>query len=247
MKKLDGKVAIITGSTSGIGRATAVLFAEEGAKVVVTGRNEARAKAVVDEIKANGGEAIYVIADTSNPNAPQIIFDAAMEAYGTVDVLMNNAGMINWTPLTDIPMEDFMEVLTVDVASVLRLTQLCAPVMKAKGKGSIINIGSVSGHKAHYGMVAYVTSKHAINGLTKSMAWELGPEIRANCICPGVIMTPMVEESGGAEAATPMILASPLHRVGYPNEIATSALYLACDDSSFMTGQILRIDGGVDC
>ena len=223
MKKLDGKVAIITGSTSGIGRATAVLFAEEGAKVVVTGRNEARAKAVVDEIKANGGEAIYVIADTSNPNAPQIIFDAAMEAYGTVDVLMNNAGMINWTPLTDIPMEDFMEVLTVDVASVLRLTQLCAPVMKAKGKGSIINIGSVSGHKAHYGMVAYVTSKHAINGLTKSMAWELGPEIRANCICPGVIMTPMVEASGGDEAATPMILASPLHRVGYPNEIATSA------------------------
>lgn len=247
MKKLDGKVAIITGSTSGIGRATAYLFAEEGAKVVVTGRNEARAKEVVETIKANGGEAIYVLADTSNPNAPQIIFDAAMEAYGTVDILMNNAGMINWTPLLDIPMEDFVEVLNVDVASVLKLTQLCAPVMKEKGKGSIINVGSVSGHKAHYGMVAYVTSKHALNGLTKSMAWELGPEIRANCICPGSIMTAMVEASGGEEACAPMVMASPLHRVGQANEIATTALYLACDDSSFMTGQILRVDGGVDC
>ena len=247
MGKLDGKVAIITGSTSGIGRETAYLFAKEGAKIVVTGRNEGRAKEVVDNIKANGGEAIYVIADTSNSDTPKKIFDATMEAYGTVDILMNNAGMINWTPLMQISIEDFTEVMTVDVVSVLHLTQLCAPVMKNKGKGSIINIGSVSGWKAHYGMVSYVTAKHAINGLTKSMAMELGPEIRANCICPGSIMTAMVEASGGEEACTPMVLASPLKRVGQSIEVATTALYLACDDSSFVTGQILRVDGGVDC
>ena len=245
--KLDQKVAIVTGSTSGIGKAIALLFAEEGAKVVITGRNEARANEVAEEIRTKGGEALVVLADMSQPDAPQKIFDATMAAYQRIDVLVNNAGMILWTPLMDISMEDFSHVLNVDVGSVLRLTQLCAPVMKQNGKGSIVNIGSVSGHKAHYGMVAYVTSKHAINGLTKSMAWELGPEIRANCICPGSIMTPMVEASGGEEACAPMVMASPLHRVGQPNEIAAAALFCASDDSSFMTGEIIRVDGGVDC
>ena len=138
MGKLDGKVAIITGSTSGMGRDTAYLFAKEGAKVVVTGRNEARAKAVVDQIKADGGEAIYVIADTSDLTAPQKIFDATMEAYGTVDILFNNAGKLSVTPILDLSLEEFQEVMNVNVTSAFVLTKLVAPVMKAKGEGHII-------------------------------------------------------------------------------------------------------------
>ena len=134
MGKLDGKVAIITGSTSGMGRDTAYLFAKEGAKVVVTGRNEERAKAAVDKIKADGGEAIYVIADTSDLNSPQKIFDATMEAYGTVDILFNNAGMISMKPITELSVEEFVQVMNVNLTSAFILTKLCAPVMKEKVK-----------------------------------------------------------------------------------------------------------------
>ena len=133
MGKLDGKVAIITGSTSGMGRDTAYLFAKEGAKVVVTGRNEARAREVVDKIKADGGEAIYVLADAADKQFAQVIFDAAMETYGTVDVLMNNAGMLSLAQFETITAEEFMEDININVTSALMLSQKVAPVMKAKG------------------------------------------------------------------------------------------------------------------
>ena len=130
MGKLDGKVAIITGATSGMGRESAKLFAAEGAKVVVTGRNEERAKAVVDDIKAAGNEAIYVIADMANLDDVQKIFDATMDEYGTVDVLFNNAGMLSMSPLMELSIEEWNNVFTVNVTSALRLTQLVAPVMR---------------------------------------------------------------------------------------------------------------------
>ena len=124
MGKLDGKVAIITGSTSGMGRSTAYLFAKEGAKVVVTGRNEERAKEVVDTIRAEGGEAIYVIADTADLNAPQKIFDETMKAYGTVDILFNNAGQLSLKPILDLSLEEFQTVMNVNVTSAFLLTKL---------------------------------------------------------------------------------------------------------------------------
>ena len=140
--KLEGKVAIVTGATSGMGRATAVLFAKEGAKVVVTGRNEERAQAVVDEIKGNGGEAIYVIVDASNVEDCKKIFDATIEAFGTVDILVNNAGMLSMSPLLEVSIEEWNKVFAVNVTSALYLTQLCAPVMKEKGKGVIHGLGA---------------------------------------------------------------------------------------------------------
>lgn len=244
--RLKDKVAIITGSTSGMGRATAELFAREGAKVVVTGRNEERAKEVVNKIKSEGNEAIYVVADMLKIEDVKKIFDTTIETYGTVDILFNNAGMLSVTPLQEISLEEWDNTFKVNVTAPLYLTQLCAPIMKEKGKGVIINTSSVAGADAHHGFVAYVSSKHAMSGLTKSMAWELGPEIRVNAILPGAIMTAMVDSVGGEAAVKHLIEGSPLKKSGQPEEIATAALFLASDDSSFITGQLIRVDGGID-
>ncbi len=245
--KLEGKVAIVTGATSGMGRATAVLFAKEGAKVVVTGRNEERAQAVVDEIKGNGGEAIYVIVDASKVEDCKKIFDATIEAFGTVDILVNNAGMLSMSPLLDVSIEEWNKVFAVNVTSALYLTQLCAPVMKEKGKGVIVNVASVASYAAHHGFAAYISSKHAMAGLSKSMAWELGPEIRVNAIAPGAIHTAMVDSIGGPSVLQGMIDNCPCKRVGQPEDIAGAALFLASDDCTFLTGQIIKVDGGFEC
>ncbi len=244
--KLKGKVAIVTGSTSGMGRATAVLFAREGAKVVVTGRNEARAKEVVDQIKAEGFEATYVVVDMSRPENLKKIVDTTLATYGTVDILFNNAGKLSTDDLSTISLDEWNETFTVNVTGPLYLTQLVAPIMKKKGKGVIINTGSVAGAHAHYGAPAYTTSKHALNGLTKRMAIELGPEVRVNGILPGAIMTAMVDSVGGYDAVKPLEEASVLKMVGQPEHIATVALFLASDDSAFVSGQLLRVDGGLD-
>ncbi len=247
MGQLDGKVAIITGSTSGMGRDTAFRFAEEGAKVVITGRNEERAKAAVDKIKAAGGEATYVIADTSDLSSAQKIFDATINAYGTVDILVNNAGQLSITPFMELKMEEWTQVMNINVTMAILLGQLCAKVMKEKGKGHIVNISSVAGTSARWGATAYCTSKHAMMGLTKAMARELGPEIHVNGICPGAIQTAMLDSVGGEAACGGMITMSPLKRIGAGSEIASACLFLATDESSFVDGQLIRVDGGVDC
>jgi 3-oxoacyl-[acyl-carrier protein] reductase len=247
MKQLEGKVAIITGSTSGMGRDTAYRFAEEGAKVVVTGRSEERAKAVVDKIKSSGGEAMYVTADMSDLSSARKIFDAAMNAYGTVDILINNAGQLSLTQFLDLTLEEWTQVLNVNLTMAFLLGQLCAKVMKEKGKGHIINIASIAGTSARWGATAYCTSKHAMVGLTKAMARELGPEIHVNGILPGAIHTAMLDSVGGEAAVGGMIEMSPLKRIGQGSEIASACLFLATDESSFVTGQLIRVDGGVDC
>lgn len=246
MGKLDGKVAVCTGSTSGMGRSTAYLFAEEGAKVVVTGRNEARAKEVVDNIKANGGEAMYILVDMTDLEDIKKIVPATVDAYGTIDILFNNAGMLSLVPITDITMEEWNRVFNVNLTSAMLLAQEVAHVMKKNGGGSIINTSSVAGYAAHFGPVAYSTSKHAMEGLNKAMANELGPDIRVNAIAPGAIVTAMLDEAGGEDAVSYMIEGAPLKRPGRPEEIATVALFFATDDSSFVTGQSLRVDGGFE-
>ena len=246
MKKLDGKVAIVTGSTSGMGRATAVLFAREGAKVVVTGRNEERAKAVVDQIKSEGNEAIYALVDTSKVEDVKKLVDVTLDTYGTVDIIFNNAGALSMSSLQNVSIEEWDKIFNINLTSSLYLTQLAAPIMKVKGKGVIINTSSVAGFAAHHGFAAYVTSKHAMNGLTKSMAWELGPEIRVNAIAPGAIHTAMVDSIGGPAVLQNMIDGCPMKRVGQPEDIANVALFLASDDSSFIDGQIIKVDGGFE-
>ena len=244
--RLKNKVAVITGSTSGMGRDTAYLFAKEGAKVVVTGRNEARAKEVVDKIRAEGGEAAYVLADAADKSYAQTIYDGVMAAYGTVDVLMNNAGLLCLKQFHEITAEEFMDDMNVNVTSALMLSQKLAPVMKAKGGGHIINIASIVGWAAHWGFVAYVTSKHAMVGLTKAMANELAPDIHVNGICPGAIKTAMLASCGGEELFQPMIDRACLHRLGEGSDIAKVALFLASDLSSYVSGQVIQVDGGMN-
>jgi len=247
MDRLKGKVAIITGATSGMGRDTAYVFAEEGAKVMIIGRDEKRAREVVETIQKKGGEAAYVIADIADRKALDKIVDETLKKFGTVDILYNNAGLLSTNCAADISMEEWDKVMQVNVTSALILSKRVAPIMKAKGKGIIINTSSVAGSAAKYGAAAYCTSKHAMNGLTKALARELGPEIRVNAIMPGAIMTAMLESVGGELAVAGMKEASPLKRIGNGREIGTAALFFATDDSSFVTGQLLFVDGGVDC
>lgn len=244
--KLKDKVAIITGATSGMGRATAVRFSEEGAKVVVVGRNEDRAREVVNQIKEKGNEAIYVIADMAKLEDLKSIVDKTLQEYGTVDILFNNAGVLSIAPINDLSIEEWENAFRVNVTAPLYLSQLVSPVMKKKGKGAIINTSSIAGAHAHYGATAYTSSKHALVGLTKSQALQYGPEIRVNAILPGAIMTAMVESVGGEAAVAPLVQAAALKKAGQPEEIATAALFLASDDASFVTGQLIRVDGGLD-
>ena len=245
--KLQNKVAIVTGATSGMGRETAAVFAREGAKVVVTGRNEARAKEIVDRIKAEGGEAIYVLGDAADLSFCDTIVKTTLDTYGTIDILVNNAGMLSMSSLMDVTIEEWDRVFRVNVDAALRLAQLCAPVMKAKGKGVIVNIASVASYAAHHGFAPYIASKHAMAGLSKSMAWELGPEIRVNAIAPGLIHTAMVDSIGGVGVLQGMIDNCPVKRPGQPIDIANTALFLASDDSAFIDGQVIKVDGGFEC
>ena len=246
MGKLDGKVAIVTGATSGMGRESAKLFAKEGAKVVVCGKNEERAAAVVDDIKAEGGEAIYIIVDMANLDEVPKIYEETMDAYDTIDVLFNNAGVLSMSPLMDVTLEEWNKVFNVNVTSALVLTQLVAPVMKEKGHGTIVNTCSVASFGAHHGFAAYVDSKHAMMGLTRSMAWELGPEIRVNGIAPGLIHTAMVDSIGGPAVLQNMIDQCPVKRCGEGKDIAELALFLASDECGFLDGQIIKCDGGFE-
>jgi len=169
-----------------------------------------------------------------------------MEAYGTIDVLMNNAGMHSLAQFDTCTAEELMQAINVNVTSAMLLSQLVAPVMKAKGGGHIINVASIVGWAANWGFVAYVTSKHAMVGLTKAMANELAPTIHVNGICPGAIKTAMLDSVGGEDVFAPMIARTALKRVGQGSEIASVALFLATEDSSFIDGQLIHVDGGVD-
>jgi len=193
-----------------------------------------------------GFEASYVIADTSRAEDAKVIVETALERYGTVDILVNNAGMLSMASLQNVTLDEWEKVFNVNVTSALVLAQSVAPLMKEKGKGVIVNIASVASFAAHHGYAAYISSKHAMAGLSKSMAWELGPEIRVNAIAPGAIHTAMVDSIGGPAVLQGMIDNCPLKRIGQPQDIANVALFLASDDSSFVNGQVIKVDGGFE-
>jgi NAD(P)-dependent dehydrogenase (short-subunit alcohol dehydrogenase family) len=248
--KLAGKVALITGATSGIGRATALLFAQEGARVVVAGRDEARGRAVVAEIEQAGGRALFVATDVRFPEQCRAAVQACQQAFGRLDILFNNAGVFLPHNTLDCTEEEWDLTVDVSLKGTFLMSKFALPLMIAQGGGSIINNSSGWGLVGGGEAAAYCAAKGGQVVLTKAMAIDHGRQgIRVNCLCPGDVDTPMlVEDARLRGMAWSDYLAGaadrPLGRIGRPEEIARAALFLASDDSSFVTGAAIPVDGG---
>jgi len=248
MGKLEGKVAIVTGAASGIGRASALLFAEEGARVVVADWDAAKGEEVAREVKGKGGEAKFVKVDVSRAEDVQVMVNAAVESYGRLDVLFNNAGVEGeQAPTADCTLENFDRVIAINLRGVFLGMKYGIAAMLKTGGGSIINNASVAGLVGFTGIPAYSASKGGVIQLTKTAALEYAKEhVRVNAICPGVIWTPMVERftSAGEEVRRALEAMEPVGRFGTAEEVARLALFLASEDSSFCTGAPFVVDGG---
>ena len=248
--QLTGKVAVVTGGASGIGRATAELFASEGAAVVIADANSEAGNVVRQKIIAAGGKAAFECADVTSAAACRRIVERAIRDFGTIDILFNNAGIMRRATILDLSEEDWDRVMAVNVKSIYLLSREVIPHMQKSGGGSIINTASGWGLSGGPKAVVYCASKGAVVLLTKAMAVDHGPQnIRVNCICPGDTDTAMLRGEAkqvGADETTFLADAAkrPLGRVGTPAEIARAALYLASDASSFVTGTALVVDGG---
>lgn len=247
---LAGKIAIVTGGASGIGRATARLFASEGAAVVVADIAEAAADSVVEAIVSDGGRAALVPADLSCAADCHRVVDVAHSAFGGLHAVVNAAGIIRRASVVELEESEWDRVMAVNVKAIYLLSKYAVPVLAEAGGGSIVNVSSGWGLAGGPRAVAYCASKGAVVLLTKAMAIDHGPQqIRVNCVCPGDTDTPMLEaearqlgaswDSFRADAAR-----RPLGRVGTPEEIARSILFLASNASSFVTGSVLVVDGG---
>jgi len=249
MKMLDGKVAIITGASSGIGHATALLFAEHGAKIVVTARRRQKLDALVGEISAAGGTAVALAGDIRDEACAKALVDLALEKFGRLDIAFNNAGTLGaMGSVTEISPEGWSDTLDTNLTSAFLGARHQIPAMMESGGGSLIFTSTFVGHSVGFpGMAAYAASKAGLVGLTQVLAAEFGSSnIRVNAILPGGTDTPM----GRAAANTPETLAfveglHALKRIADPMEIARSVLHLASDASSFMTGTAMLVDGGV--
>lgn len=242
-----GPVAIVTGSSSGIGRAIATRLAAGGARVVVNSRDIARAKDAADEIISSGYEALPVAADVSRPEGGRVLVDAAVEAFGGLDVLVNNAGIPFVRPAEDISPEEWENVLATNLTGPFWCAQAAAKVMLTRRSGTIINISSVFGATAIAGRAAYCTAKHGLDGLTQSLAVEWADRgVRVLSVNPGYVATPFVQQtmSSGRFSASDIKRRTPLGRLAEPAEIAEVVAFLASPAASYMTGAQIPVDGG---
>jgi len=245
-KALDGKVAIVTGSSRGIGRAVAERYAAEGARVVVNFvRGEREAGVVVDAVRARGGDATPIQGDVSRSDDVRKLVRATMDRYGRVDILVNNAGVMVAKAVLDTTEDDWDRTIDVNLKGAYLCSKEVVPIMLAQKSGRIINMSSNSGlyHPSAMRFTEYVVSKAGMNGLTKAMALALGPYITVNAICPGWIKTEMVEGTD-PEVEKRILAETALGRWGTPDEIAGAAVFLASKDANFITGELLIVAGG---
>jgi NAD(P)-dependent dehydrogenase (short-subunit alcohol dehydrogenase family) len=246
--ELEGKVALVTGGTSGIGRETALLFTKAGAKVVVAGRREPEGKETVDLIRAAGGDGLFVKTDVSQGSEVAALIQKAVQKFGGLDIAFNNAGIEGaWVPIIRQSEEDWDRTINVNLKGVwFCLKYEIRQMLKQGGGGAIVNMASVTGLIGSVGAGAYSASKHGVIGLTKTAALENAKSgIRINAVCPGVIETPMSERLFGAPAIHKSVVGlHPVGRLGRPVEIAEAVVWMCSDRASFMTGQSLVLDGG---
>lgn len=243
--RLTDKVAIITGSAQGIGLATALRFAAEGARVVVSDIGQQRVDQAVAAVVAQGGQAIGAVVDVTDRLAIDAMVEKVMAAWGRIDVLINNAGITKDARLAKMSSAQFDAVIAVNLKGVFECTQAVAETMTAQGSGSIVNASSVVGLYGNFGQTNYAATKAGVIGLTKTWARELGPKgVRVNAVCPGFVTTPILDTVPDA-VKQKMIEKVPLGRLGRPEEIAAVYAFLASDDSSYINGAVLEVSGGI--
>lgn len=243
--KFSGKVVIITGVTSGIGRATARAFAAEGARLALGSRDAAAGEALAAELRAGGAEAVFVATDVTAPAGVQGLVDAALQRYGRVDVAVNNAGVEVTGAIGEDDEAGFARTFDTNVKGIWLALRAEVPALLRGGGGAVVNLGSVVGLRGAAGAGVYAASKFAVEGLTRSAALELAArKIRVNSVAPGPIATPMLDRFTGGR---PEVMAArvPMGRLGAPEEVASAVLWLASDAASFVTGATLSVDGGM--
>jgi NAD(P)-dependent dehydrogenase (short-subunit alcohol dehydrogenase family) len=245
--RLDGKAAVVTGGSSGNGRAIARRFAEEGAAVTVADvRTDPRlgGEPTHEAIRDAGGDAQFVQTDVTSIEDLRAAVDATVDAYGSLDVMVNNAGVERQLPITEATADDFEWLMGINVRGVYFGCQAAVEVMRVQGSGSIINMSSIGGIRGLENSSLYCTSKGAVTNLTRQVAVETGPDgVRVNAVNPGIIETAMTKEDG--DTAGGLVAQTPLGRAGQPEEVADVVLFLASDESSYVTGHNLVVDGGV--
>ncbi len=243
----ENKVVLVTGATTGIGRATAEAFAAAGARLIVTGRTVALGEQLADELRARGSQVKFIAGDVASEEVVKTWVSAAMREFGRLDVAVNNAGVEGALgPLVEQSAENFAHVFDINVKGVLFSMKHEIPAIARQG-GAIVNVSSVVGDIAMPGASIYAASKHAVNGLTRAAALETARMgVRINAIAPGGVVTPMFERftGGNKEAQAGLAAAHPVGRLAQPQEIASSILFLASDAAKFMTGGVVLIDGG---
>lgn len=243
--ELKGKVALITGAASGIGKSTALLFAKNGASVLLTDVDEEKGKELVDEIKDAGGKAFFVKADASKPEDSEKSVEEALSHFGKLDIAVNNAGIGGEkAPVGEYEIEDWDKVIGINLSGVFYGMRYQIPAMLENGKGSIINVASILGDVGFANSAAYVAAKHGVLGLTKSAALEYSAKgVRVNSVGPAFIKTPLLDDLD-KDLLDELVKAHPIGRLGEPEEVAELFLWLAGDRASFATGAYYPIDGG---
>ena len=250
MKRLENKVAWISGATSGIGEATARLFAREGAKVALVGRRFALSRRIATELKAEAGEALPLACDVSDEKQVRNSIQQTAKHFGKIDIIVNNAGMVHIKMLHEYTEREWNRVMDVNVKSMFFAVKHSMPYLRRAGRGYIVNVGSISSFVGQALTPVYTTSKHAVVGLTKSIALDYAADgIRCNCVCPGITDTPMLREHLDTQPDPDAALAARLRRAPMgvaltPADVAKTILFLSCEDSSGITGAAMIIDAG---
>lgn len=237
-KRFQNKICIITGGSSGIGKATAMQMVQEGGKVAILNRNEEEGEAAVAEMTKNGGEAIYIKADTGNVQDLEAAVKTVTDRWQKVDVVINNAAMMTYKPIAEISVEEWDKVMAVNLRGAFVLTKLCLPFIQ---KGAIVNVSSVHAHETTPNVIPYASSKGGMEAFARGLSREYeASKVRVNCVEPGAVDTPMLWNNPNVKSGIEKVEGA----IGKPEEIAAAICFLASDEASFINGTVLVVDGG---